>query len=118
MVETLDRVRQGEVDPPCLICGGILKSDTISFGQNLVPEVIDAAMAVSRTTDLMIAVGSTLSVYPVAGCVPSAKRAGAPVVIVNGSRTEMDDIADVVLRGSISEVLTAVVRPGESRPAR
>ena len=118
MVEALDRVREGEVDPPCLICGGILKSDTISFGQNLVPEVIDAAMAVSRTTDLMIAVGSTLSVYPVAGCVPSAKRAGAPVVLVNGSRTEMDDIADVVLRGSISEVLTAVVRPGESRPAR
>ena len=118
MVETLDRVRGGEEDPPCHVCGGILKSDTISFGQNLVPEVIDAAMAVSRATDLMLAVGSTLSVYPVAGAVPLAKRAGAPVIIVNGEPTEMDDIADVVLRGPISEILPAIVGTGESRPAR
>ena len=46
MAETLDRVRAGEDDPPCHVCGGILKSDTISFGQSLVPEVIDRAMAV------------------------------------------------------------------------
>lgn len=109
MAETLDRVREGEEEPPCLVCGGILKSDTISFGQNLIPEVIDEAMAVSKATDLLLAVGSTLSVYPVAGCVPLAKRAGAPVVIVNAEPTEMDGIADVVLRGSISEILPALV---------
>ena len=56
----------GEEDPPCLVCGGIIKSDTISFGQALVPDVIDRAMQVSGECDVMLAVGSTLSVYPVA----------------------------------------------------
>lgn len=109
MAETLDRVRAGEEDPSCLLCGGIIKSDTISFGQNLVPHVIERAMRVSEDCDLLLAVGSTLSVYPVAGCVPLARRNRARVVIVNGGPTEMDDIADVVLRGSISEILPALV---------
>ena len=61
MGETLDRVRAGEEDPPCLVCGGILKSDTISFGQSLVPEVIDRALTVCEECDLLLAVGSTLS---------------------------------------------------------
>ncbi len=105
MTETLARVRAGEDDPPCTVCGGILKSDTISFGQALVPEVIDRAFAVSKQCDLLLAVGSTLSVYPVAGCVPVARAAGAVVVIVNGEPTEMDDQADHNLRGPISEIL-------------
>lgn len=109
MRETLDRVRAGEADPPCLVCGGILKSDTISFGQSLVPEVIDRALRVSEECDLMIAVGSTLSVYPVANCVPIAKRSGAPVIIVNGQPTEMDRHADHLLIGQIADVLPALV---------
>jgi NAD-dependent deacetylase len=116
MGEALDRVRGGDDDPACLVCGGILKSDTISFGQALVPEVIDRAFAVSRECDLLLAVGSTLSVYPVAGCVPVAAHHGARVVIVNGSPTELDDVADVVVRGPIGELLPAVVGV-ESRPA-
>ena len=72
------------------MCGGILKSDTISFGQALVPEVIDRAMAVSRSCDVLLAVGSTLSVYPAASCVPLAAAAGARVAIINGGPTEMD----------------------------
>ena len=71
-------MRAGEADPPCLVCGGILKSDTISFGQALVPEVIDRAFDVSEQCDLMLAVGSTLSVYPAANCVPIATAAPAP----------------------------------------
>ena len=85
------------------MCGGILKSDTISFGQALVPEVIDRAMRVSEECDLLLAVGSTLSVYPAANCVPRAKADGRPVVIVNGGPTEMDRLADAVLRGPIGE---------------
>jgi NAD-dependent deacetylase len=103
--EALDRVRAGEDDPPCPDCGGILKTSTISFGQNLVPEVIEAAYGVSSTCDVMLAVGSTLGVYPVAGCVPEAKRGGAKVVIVNSHPTEMDELADDVIRDSISDVL-------------
>ncbi len=88
---------------------GILKSDTISFGQSLVPEVIDRAMAVSRSCDVLVAVGSTLSVYPAAACVPMASAAGANVAIINAGPTEMDATAGAVLRGPISELLPAVV---------
>lgn len=112
MTEALDRVRAGEDDPPCLVCGGILKSDTISFGQALVPEVIDRAFEVSKQCDLMLAVGSTLSVYPAASCVPIARGEGATVVIVNGDPTEMDHLADHLLRGPIGQILPAIVATG------
>ena len=105
MQDVLARVRAGEEDPGCETCGGILKSDTISFGQALVPEVIAAAMEAAANTDCLLYVGSSLQVYPVAGAVPSAKAAGAPVVIVNAQPTAFDDIADVKLSLSISEIL-------------
>jgi NAD-dependent deacetylase len=108
MQETLDRVRAGEEDPPCRDCGGILKSATISFGQALVPEVIDRAMRVAGESDVLLAIGSSLSVYPVAGAVPAAKSAGARVVILNAQETPFDDIADAVLQGSISEILPQI----------
>jgi NAD-dependent deacetylase len=108
MEEALARVRAGEDDPHCRDCGGILKSDTISFGQALVPEVIDRAMAAAAAADLLIAVGTTLQVQPVAGMVPIAARAGAQVVIVNDQPTAMDSLADVVIRAPIGAVLTAI----------
>ncbi len=109
MADSLDRVRAGEEDPACLVCGGILKSDTISFGQALVPEVIDQAMRVSDECDLLIAVGSTLSVFPAANCVPRAKAGGARVIIVNGAETAMDRYADWLLVGPIGEILPELV---------
>lgn len=105
----LDRVRSGEADPPCRGCGGILKSATISFGQGLVADDLTRADAAARRADLLLAVGTTLGVYPIANVVPLAKAHGAPVVIVNGGPTEMDDLADVRLEGSISELLPALV---------
>ena len=111
METALERVRAGEVDPACLLCGGVLKSDTISFGQALVPEVIARAMAASEACDLFLAIGSTLSVFPAANTVPRAKAAGAKVVIVNGGPTEMDRFADAVVNGDISEVLPLLVAP-------
>ena len=105
----LERVRAGEEDPPCRDCGGILKSDTISFGQQLVPEVIDRAMQVAAEADLFLAVGSTLQVYPVAGAVDIARSAGAKIVIVNAQPTPYDDVAHAVLPGSISEILPAIL---------
>jgi len=105
MQKALDRVRAGEADPPCRDCGGILKSATISFGQNLVPEVIERAMHVAGEADLFLAIGSTLQVYPVAGAVPLARAAGAKIVIVNAEPTQFDDMAHAVFRESISKVL-------------
>ena len=109
MAESLERVRSGELDPPCLVCGGILKSDTISFGQALVPAVIERAMRVCDECDLLIAVGSTLSVFPAANCVPRAKAGGATIVIVNGAETAMDRYAAWLLVGQIGELLPALV---------
>jgi NAD-dependent deacetylase len=111
MQKALDRVRAGEADPPCRDCGGILKSATISFGQNLVPEVIDAAMRAAGEADLFLAVGSTLQVYPVAGAVPLARSAGAHIVIVNAEPTQFDSIAHAVFREPISKVLPELIQP-------
>ena len=111
MERALARVRAGEEDPPCRSCKGILKSATISFGQSLVQEDLRRAERAAHGCDLMLAVGTTLSVYPIAGVVPVAKDAGARVVIVNAEATAMDDLADAVLRGSIGEILPAIIRP-------
>ncbi|MEW6689332.1 MAG: Sir2 family NAD-dependent protein deacetylase [Pseudomonadota bacterium] len=105
MQKALERVRAGEEDPPCRDCGGILKSATISFGQQLVPEVIDRAMRAAEEADLLLSVGTSLQVYPIAGAVPAAKSAGAKVVIVNAEPTQFDGIADAVFHDSISTVL-------------
>jgi len=110
MQETLERVRNGEEDPPCRSCNGMLKSDTISFGQPLVPEVIQRAMDAALESDLLLAVGSSLQVYPVAGAVPCAREAGARIVIINAQPTPFDNIADAVLNGSISEILPHICR--------
>jgi len=115
MQAALERVRGGEPDPACTRCGGILKSDTISFGQALVPEVIDRAMHAVAQSDLFIAVGTSLQVYPIAGSVPVARRAGARVVIVNAEPTPYDGIADAVLRGAIGDTLPGILA-GDSAP--
>ena len=105
MRDVLQRVRDGEQDPACLACGGILKSDTISFGQPLVPEVIDRAMKAASEAEVLLAIGSTLQVFPAAGVVPAAHDAGAHVVIINNQPTPMDPLADVLMRGPIGELL-------------
>jgi NAD-dependent deacetylase len=105
MEKALARVRAGEPDPPCRSCGGILKSATISFGQQLVPEVIDRAMRAAAEADLFLSVGTSLQVYPIAGAVQIAKHAGARLVIINAEPTPFDDLADAVFNDSISEVL-------------
>jgi NAD-dependent deacetylase len=114
MQRVLERVRAGEEDPHCRDCGGILKSDTISFGQQLAPEVIDQAMQAAGAADLFIAVGTSLQVYPVAGTVELARAAGARIVIVNAQPTPFDGVADAVFNESISEVLPAIISGRES----
>jgi NAD-dependent deacetylase len=109
MERALARVRAGEEDPPCRSCGGILKSATISFGQGLVVHDLERSERAARECDLMLAVGSTLSVYPIAAVVPIAKRSGARIVIVNAEPTEMDELADAVIRGPIGRILPRLV---------
>lgn len=103
--EVLARVADGDLDPHCGDCGGLLKSATISFGQALVDADITRARAASESSDVFLALGTSLSVYPVAWLPMLAKRRGARVVIVNGQPTEQDDIADRVLHGRLGTVL-------------
>jgi NAD-dependent deacetylase len=107
----LDRVRAGEEDPPCRTCGGILKTAVISFGQSLVEDDLVRAEKAARQCDLMLCVGSKLSVYPIAGVVPVAKHSGARVVIINAEPTAFDGLADAVLQGDISALLPPLVTP-------
>jgi NAD-dependent protein deacetylase/lipoamidase len=107
--EILDRVRAGEDDPKCVHCGGILKSQTISFGQSLPPDVLEEAHAWSLEADFFLVVGSSLIVYPAAALPSVAKQAGAKLVIVNQEPTDQDDIFDAVVQGTAGPVLTAIV---------
>ena len=108
MQPVLDRVRAGELDPRCGACGGILKSDTISFGQPLEPEVLQRAARAAREADLLIAIGTSLQVYPAAGIVPLAREAGARLVISNAQPTPFDASADAVIRTPIGESLPRI----------
>ncbi|HEY2331603.1 MAG TPA: Sir2 family NAD-dependent protein deacetylase [Acidimicrobiales bacterium] len=121
MAEAIDRVRAGEADPPCRVCGGILKSASVSFGQALFPGDMERAQRAAIQADVFLAAGSTLGVHPAASLVPLAKRSGALLVIANDAETPYDGIADAVLRGRLGTVLPALVsgaRPVPSRPSR
>ncbi len=109
MQATLDRVRAGEVDPACRGCSGILKSATISFGQPLWPGDMERARAAAMRCELFLAVGTSLTVYPVAYLPRIAGRAGARLVIVNNEPTPLDRLADAVFHAPIADVLPALV---------
>jgi NAD-dependent deacetylase len=106
---TLERVAAGEPDPACHSCGGILKSATISFGQPLVKEDLARAESAARRSDLVLAAGTSLGVYPAAGLVPLAVSHGARLVIVNAEPTPFDDLADAVVRVSTTAALPVIV---------
>ena len=106
----LDRVREGDDDPHCEVCGGIIKTATISFGQQLVDADVERAMNEARACDLCIAAGSTLSVWPAAGVPLEAARNGARLIIVNDTETDLDAAAAALIRGRCGEVLPALAR--------
>jgi NAD-dependent deacetylase len=110
----LDRVADGERDPHCRVvgnsvCDGLLKTAVVSFGQPLPEPVFARAEYFAKRSELLICIGSTLEVRPVAGLVPKALARGARLVIVNADPTAFDDHADVVVRGDIPTVLGALL---------
>jgi NAD-dependent deacetylase len=110
MEDTLARVEAGEEDPPCLECGGILKSATVMFGQRLDPVVLGEAMAITKACQVFIAVGSSLQVQPAAGLAGLAADHGARLIIVNAEPTPYDDRADQVVREPIGTALPKLLR--------
>ncbi len=105
----LQRVQAGEEDPECKLCGGILKSATISFGQSLVREDLERAQMAAANADLLLAVGTSLGVYPIAAMPEITLQQGGKLVIVNAQETPFDGHASEILRGQIGTVLPAVV---------
>jgi NAD-dependent deacetylase len=97
--------------PPVCECGGFLKPATISFGQNLRNEDLERAQQAATEADLVIALGSTLSVYPAANIPLIAAARGTPYVIINRGPTEHDDLPEVTLRmeGDVSELFPPAV---------
>jgi NAD-dependent deacetylase len=108
MADVLARL-DDEPDPPCLQCGGILKSATISFGQRLDNDVLDAAARAAMECDLFLAIGSSLTVRPAAGLCDVAVDAGARLVVINAEPTPYDELASAVLREPIGEILPALL---------
>jgi NAD-dependent protein deacetylase/lipoamidase len=107
--ETVDRVRAGEEDPHCLVCGGMLKAATISFGENLVPADLHRSQLAAAECDLFVAVGTSLVVYPVAGLPELALRNDATLVVLTGEETPYDHLAEVVVRDRLEAVLPEIV---------
>lgn len=110
MEDALARVEAGEDDPPCLECGGILKSATVMFGERLDPVVLSEAVAITKACQIFIAVGTSLQVQPAAGLAGVAADHGARLIIVNAEPTPYDDLADEVVREPIGTALPEVLR--------
>jgi NAD-dependent deacetylase len=115
----LDRVREGDLDPHCEVCGGLLKTATISFGQSMIAADMDRALEEARCCDVCLSVGSTLSVWPAAAVPVETVRSGGKLVILNDGATDLDDMATLLLPGRagalMTELTAALLGDGDSR---
>ncbi|MGI5269437.1 SIR2 family NAD-dependent protein deacylase [Nonomuraea sp. CA-218870] len=107
--EALDRIDAGEQDPACLACGGILKTTTVMFGENLSEDVVAEAAGAAERAEVFVAIGTSLQVMPAASLAALAARSGARLVIVNAEPTPYDRIADEVIRDPIGEAVPRLV---------
>ena len=99
----------GGIAPDCVDCGGPIKSATVSFGQSMPEDAMRRAESETRGADLFLSIGSSLVVWPAAGFPLMAKQNGAKLVIINRESTDFDDIADLVVRDDIGDVLEPFV---------
>jgi NAD-dependent deacetylase len=118
MSGALARVAAGEPDPACLVCGDVLKSATVYFGQLLDELVVEACTAAAADCDVFLAVGTSLQVWPAAGLADVAVRAGARLVVVNAEPTPYDFLADLVVREPVGRALPKLLALPEDAGAR
>lgn len=104
------RVVEGEIPPICDQCGGVLKSEAILFGEPLPEKPMQEAIQMCRSSDLMLIIGASLTVFPIAFLPQLAKDEGANIVIINLTGTNKDHIADLVLRGRASDIIPELIR--------
>ncbi|MHA2424367.1 MAG: SIR2 family NAD-dependent protein deacylase [Candidatus Thorarchaeota archaeon] len=104
------RVVEGEIPPHCDKCGGVLKSEAILFNEPLPEDAMQKAIELCRSTDLMLVIGTSLTIYPAAFLPQIAKNAGAKIILSNLEGINRDNIADVVLRGNASDVIPEILQ--------
>ena len=107
--EVEKRLESGEKAPRCEDCGGLLKPATISFGQSLPADALEDAMRRSAASDLFVAVGSSLVVYPAAEMPQIAKTGGARLAIINYTPTPYDHAADIVIQGGAGDIMDNLI---------
>jgi NAD-dependent deacetylase len=107
--EVQNWLRDGNVYPSCPVCGGILRTATVLFGEPLPRAALDRSIELTRNADLLLVVGSSLVVNPAAKLPLIAKRNGAPVAIVNRTETRQDHLADLRLEGSAGYILPRAI---------
>lgn len=109
-VDIQARLEAGEIDPHCVVCGGVLRSATILFGEPLPKAALEHAVAMAQVADFMLIVGTSLVVNPAAQLPLIAQRNGAKLAIVNREPTPLDDKVDLVVRGDAGPTLSAVTK--------
>jgi len=107
--EALKIIEEGVFPPKCRTCGGLLKTGSVLFNEPIPEEALTRAYMESEMCDLMMAIGTSLQVYPAAYLPVIAKRKGAKFIIINMEPTPLDEIADIVVHGKAGDILTAVV---------
>ncbi|MFW9910090.1 MAG: NAD-dependent protein deacylase [Candidatus Thorarchaeota archaeon] len=105
-----ERVAQGEIPPKCDECGGVLKSEAVLFGEPLPDDPMQKAIALCRDTDLMLVIGTSLTVYPPAFLPQIARNSGAKVILISLDGLNKDSVADIVLRGRASDIVPLITK--------
>ena len=106
----MERIAGGDADPDCPSCGGYVKTATVSFGPAMPEGPMEQASLLAEECDLLLAIGSSLEVFPAAGIPLDAKAAGARVVIINRDPTDLAAFVDLVINGEAGTVLTEAIR--------
>lgn len=103
------RVANGEIPPKCDECNGVLKSEAVLFGEPLPEKAMSEAIKLCRETDLMLVIGTSLSIYPAAFLPQLAKNAGAKIILINLEGINRDNVADIVIQGRATEIVPKLV---------
>lgn len=103
------RLQAGEPEPNCLVCGGVLRSGTVLFGDPIPTEALEMSLTAARACDVMLIVGSSLVVNPAARLPEIARRNGASLIVINRTKTPVDHLADVLILGEAGPTLSDLV---------
>jgi len=103
------RVANGEIPPKCEKCKGVLKAEAILFGEPLPESAMAEAVRLCRETDLMLVVGTSLTIYPAAYLPQIAKNSGAKIILINLEGINRDEVADIVLKGRATELIPMII---------